>query len=134
MWFYKDREVSNHNDLPPTCTDFVYMIEYTNGKKYIGKKTIKSLRTKPPLAGKKRKRRVWTELPFADYKGSYAEDFGYETRRKEILYLCSTKKAATYLEAALIFHHDALFDPDFLNRNIVGKFFPKDLDGLIEEE
>ncbi len=133
MWIYNGKTVTNHNDLFPSCSDFVYLIKYTNGKKYIGKKTIKSLRKKPPLKGKKRARRVMTELPFVNYKGSYADEFGYEVESKTILYQCSTKKAATYLEAALIFHYDALFDPDYLNRNIVGKFFPNDLDGLIGE-
>ncbi len=133
MWLYKGKKVTNHNDLLPSCSSFVYIIKYTNGKKYLGKKVIKSLRKKPPLKGKKRARRIMTELPFNDYKGSYADELDYEVKSKIILYQCSTQKAATYLEAALIFHYDALFDPNYLNRNIIGKFFPNDLDGLLEE-
>ena len=47
MWIYKNKEVHGHDDLLPECTDFVYMIEYTNGQRYIGKKTVRSKRKKP---------------------------------------------------------------------------------------
>jgi hypothetical protein len=57
-----------------------------------------------------------------------------EIFKKEILYQCSTKKAATYLEAALLFHYDAIFDPKYLNSNISGTFYDNSLDGLIEPE
>lgn len=132
MWIYKGKEVHCHDDLEEGCTDFVYWIEYTNGQNYIGKKTVRSIRKKPPLKGKKRNRRILTNLPFVDYKGSHEGSKDLEIKSKEILYQCTTKKAATYLEAALMFHHDAIFDPNFLNVNIIGKFFDNDLKGLIE--
>ena len=133
MWIYKEKEINGHVDLHPRCTDFVYLVTDQDGRQYIGKKTIRSIRKKPPLKGKKRARRVMTDLPFMDYAGSHTKECG-EIVEKEILYQCSTKKAATYLETALLFHHDAIFDPHFLNTNISGRFFPNDLSGNLEDE
>jgi len=131
MWTYLGKPVASHDDLLPGCTDFVYWITFTNGKHYIGKKTVRSVRKKPPLKGKKRNRRVLTNIPFIKYVGSSEAVEGLLPASKEILYQCSTKKAATYLETALMFHHDVLFDPAFLNQNISGTFFDNDLKGLL---
>ena len=132
MWIYKNKQINSHDDLLPDCTDFVYMIYYSNGQKYIGKKTVRSKRKKPPLKGKKRCRRIMTKLPFVNYEGSSDLPAGLVITKKEILYQCGAKKAATYLEAALLFHHDAIFDPMYLNENISGTFFNNSLDGLLE--
>ncbi len=132
MWIYKGEKVFCHDDLLPGCTDFVYIIEYTNGQMYIGKKTVKSIRKKPPLKGKKRNRRILTNLPFVNYEGSHSKADDLEIHTKEILYQCNAKKAATYLEVAMLFHHDAIFDPNFLNENISGTFYDNSLVGLIE--
>ena len=132
MWEYNGREINSHDDLHPECSDFVYIITYTDGRKYIGKKNIKSVRKRPPLKGYKRNRRILISHPFVNYKGSHslAKDLTIES--KEILYQCSTKKAATYLEAALLFHHNAIFKDVYLNENISGVFFSTSLDGLLE--
>ena len=132
MWVYRNKIIKSHDDLLPNCTHFVYEITYTNGQKYIGQKTVKSKRKRPPLKGKKRCRRVWMNVPFLNYEGSSELTAGLEIERKEILYQCSTKKAATYLEMALLFHYDALFDPVYVNANIGGTLFDNSLDGLLE--
>lgn len=132
IWTYRSEEVTSHDDLLPGCTDFVYLITYVDGRMYIGKKTVRSIRKKPPLKGKKRPRRILTNLPFVDYEGSMEIENPPDIAAKEILYQCRTKKAATYLETALLFHHDAIFDDTYLNQNIGGRFFDNDLQGLIE--
>ena len=139
QWTYKDEEALTHADLLPECTDFVYMLTYESGKKYIGKKTVKSLRklkpTKAQLAIRKNYRRMeMVELPFAKYEGSSRETFGQVLTAKEILYQCSTKKTATYIEAAMLFNENAIFGSEYLNKSISGKFFDNDLDGLLGEE
>lgn len=133
MWIYKGKEIYNHDDLLPNCTDFVYIICYASGHYYIGKKTIRSIRRKPPLKGKKRNRRILTNHPFKDYIGSHESGVGLQITSKEILYQCSDKKAATYLETGLLFHYDAIFDPTYLNECIGGTFYENSLDGLMEE-
>lgn len=133
MWTFQNDAINSHEDLHPDCTDIVYWITFENGKHYIGKKTVRSLRKYPPLKGKKRARRKVKNIPFANYKGSSEETKDLEPISKEILYQCSTKKAATYLEAALLFHHNAIFESDFLNQNISGRFFDNDLDGMLND-
>lgn len=66
-WTYNNEIV---NELPD-CEGFVYIItNLTNNKKYIGKKLARFKTTKPPLKGKKNKRRGYKESDWRDYWGS----------------------------------------------------------------
>lgn len=139
MWLYKGKEVHCHADLISTCTDIVYCITYQSGKKYIGKKSVCSMRrlkpTKEQLKVRKNFKRVeLKDIPFANYTGSSKETEGEIVNQKEILYQCSTKKAATYIEAAILFAENAIFEDEYLNKNIIGKFFDSDLNGLLDIE
>jgi len=132
MWTYNDKPVNGHEDLLPGCTDFVYMITYEDGRKYIGKKAVRAMRKYPPLKGKKRARRKLKDLPFMNYIGSCEEAKDLVISSKEILYQCGARKAATYLEMALLVYHDAIFSDEYLNENISGTFYRNSLDGLLE--
>ena len=132
VWLYKNKKVKSHADLLPQCTDFVYEIEYTDGRKYIGKKTARGWRTLPPLKGHKRKRKVLKDVPFVKYEGSHKVE-GLTVKSKTILYQCKGKKAATYIECALLFGNNAIFEDEYINENISGKFFDNDLDGLLDQ-
>jgi hypothetical protein len=132
MWTFKDKPVDSHDDLLPECTDFVYIITYFNDLKYIGKKAVRAVRKKPPLKGKKRVRRIMTNLPFVNYKGSHEGADSMVPVSKEILFQCSARKAATYLEAELLFENYVLFDDTYINENISGTFFKNSLEGLLE--
>lgn len=139
MWLYKEKKVKSHEDLLPECTDIVYCIYYTSGKKYVGKKAVRSMRrlkpTKAQLAIRKNFKRVeQKDVPFIDYEGSSKETVGEVVQFKEILYQCSTKKSATYIEAGILFNEDAIFTDEYLNLNIIGKFFDNDLNGLLDQE
>jgi len=138
-WSYKGKEVKSHEDLLPECTDIVYCIYYESGKRYIGKKTVKSMRrlkpTKEQLKIRKNYKRVELKnIPFIDYIGSSKETKEEIVVAKEILHQCSSKKTATYIEAAILFSENALIDDNYLNLNILGKFFNTDLDGLLDTE
>jgi len=67
-----------------------------------------------------------------DYYGSQADIKALvrsskpEDWSREILDFVPTKKLLTYYEIKHIFLNDALEDPDFLNDNILGKFYQKD--------
>lgn len=132
MWLYKDRIIESHEDLFLECTDFVYVITYANGQKYIGKKAIRAFRRKPPLKGKKRNRRIMTDLPFKNYQGSHEAAKVLKPVKKEILFQCSSRKTSTYLEMCLCVHHNVLFETQFINENIGGTFFSNSLDGLLD--
>jgi len=132
-WVYKGRIVENHDDLLIECTDIVYLITYADGMKYLGKKAVRSMRRKPPLKGKKRNRIILTNLPFQKYVGSHESETA-DILSREILYQCKYRKSSTYIEAALLFEYDAVSDPMFLNENILGKFFARDVTGILDND
>lgn len=132
MWCYRGKWIKSHDDLHPECTDFVYVITYSNNKKYIGKKAVRAIRRKPPLKGYKRNRRIMTNLPFRNYQGSHDQVKDLTPVTKMILHQCSQRKTATYIEMEMLVKHEVLFHQEYINENISGTFFRDSLDGLIE--
>jgi len=135
-WLYRDKEILKHSDLPENCTDIVYELSYTDGTKYVGKKTIRSDRrvqpTKAQLAIRKNYKRVERkDIPFAKYVGSSSENEGKTLARKEILFLCSNKRTASYLEVKILFITGAIEHDGYNNKNISGRYFDNCLDGLL---
>ena len=136
-WTYRGKSILSHDDLPENCTDFVYELVFSDGTKYLGKKTIRSMRrikpTKAQLAIRKNYKRVELKnSPFIDYKGSSSENEDKTLVSKEILYLSSNKKSASYMETALLFENNVLFDDTYNNKNISGTYYDNSLEGLIE--
>ena len=118
-WIYKGKPV---NELPEGCEAFVYLITNNeSGKKYIGKKLAKFKTTKPPLKGKKNKRRGYKESDWREYWGSsdhLKEDviaLGEKKFTREILHLCPSRGVASYLEAREQFDRDVLLRDDYYN-------------------
>jgi len=119
MWLYKQKEVT---ELPEDCEAFVYLItNNTNNKKYVGKKLAKFKTTKPPLKGKKNKRRGYKESDWRTYWGSndyLKEDvikLGEDNFTREILYFCPSRGVASYLEAKEQFDREVLLSDDYYN-------------------
>lgn len=136
-WYYNNYEIKSHADLPDGTTHIVYKIYFTDGTKYIGYKTVRSMRklkpTRKQLAIRKNYKRVeMKDLPFLNYAGSSMENEGKIIKSKEILHFCSNKRTATYLEVKLLFEKDVLFNEWYNNQNIGGKYFNNALDGLIK--
>jgi hypothetical protein len=84
---------------------FVYLIEnIETGKKYIGKKFFKSLKTKKPLKGRVNKRRTKVASDWEDYYGSNkelkadVEKYGKDKFKRDILKLCKSKGTTNYYE------------------------------------
>jgi hypothetical protein len=118
-WIHKDNIV---NELPKECEAFVYLItNKINGMKYVGKKLAKFKTTKPPLKGKKNKRRGTKESDWRDYWGSSdhlkadVEKYGEENFIREILYFCPSRGVASYLEAKEQFDRQVLLSDDYYN-------------------
>lgn len=133
MWYGRGgREIEHHDDLHPDCTDIVYILYYSDGRMYIGKKAVRAIRRKPPLKGKKRNRRIMTNLPFLNYQGSFEGSKDITPVKKVILHQCSKRKASTYLEVELLFKYGAVFDDKYINNCISGTFYSNSLDGVIE--
>jgi len=127
MWIFYDEEI---NELPEEVIGFVYVIYYEDGRKYIGKKLAKTIKTLPPLKGKKRKRKKEVETDWRTYEGSHNKEGLAPIKKKEILYLCTNKRTMTYLETKLLFINNVLETDEFINSNISGLYFENCLDGL----
>ena len=101
---------------------FIYKItNLTNDKKYIGKKQCKSIRKRPPLKGKKNKRRHEVETDWKCYTSSSnqlnadLEVIGKENFKFEILRWCDSKWELSYYEARLQFKEEVLLRDDYYN-------------------
>jgi hypothetical protein len=108
--------------LPDDCEAFVYLITNNqNGMKYIGKKLAKFKTTKPPLKGRKNKRRGYKESDWRTYWGSSDHlnadvlELGEDKFRREILYYCPSRGVASYIEAREQFERRVLETDDYYN-------------------
>lgn len=118
-WIYQGKQI---DELPEGCEAIVYLItNKKNDKKYVGKKLAKRKVTRPPLKGRKNKRRSTKESDWRDYWGSsdhLKEDvakYGEDNFIREILYICPSKGIASYLEAREQFERKVLLTDDYYN-------------------
>ena len=99
-WTYLNKPITV---LPEDCVGFVYEItNTTNGRKYIGKKLARFKRSRPPLKGRKNKRRFKVDSDWQDYYGSSDEltadilKIGKDKFKREILFYCRSKSELSY--------------------------------------
>jgi len=118
-WLYNNKEIT---ELPEECEAFVYIItNLTNNRKYVGKKLAKFKTTKPPLKGRKNKRRGTKESDWKTYWGSNDHlkadviELGEDSFTREILHLCPSRGVASYLEAQEQFERKVLLTDDYYN-------------------
>lgn len=119
IWTYKGTPVE---EIPEGYMGFVYLItNLTNNKRYIGKKLASFKKSKPPLKGKKNRRRYSVESDWREYWGSSeklqadVEEIGPENFTREILYFCTSKAELSYLEAREQFERKVLETDDYYN-------------------
>jgi hypothetical protein len=118
-WTYKGTPVTEISD---DYEGFVYLItNLKTNQKYIGKKLAKFKTTKPPLKGKKNKRRGFKESDWKDYWGSSDRlnadvvALGQENFTREILYLCKSRAEMSYIEAREQFDRRVLETDEYYN-------------------
>jgi len=118
-WTYQGKEIT---EIPDGYEGFVYLItNLTNNQKYIGKKLAKFKTTKPPLKGKKNKRRGYKESDWQTYWGSSdrlnadVAALGEENFTREILYLCKGRGEMSYIEAREQFDRRVLETDEYYN-------------------
>lgn len=110
------------------------------GRQYIGKKNFfhttnkklgkKELAEIPVTRGKRpTKKQVVKESDWKTYYGSATEvkSLPKDEMTRYVLKLCKNKKELTYWETKMLFQYNVLEDDRYINDNILGKFFRKDL-------
>ena len=128
------------NEAPIGFIGFIYRIKFDDGTSYIGKKNFFSHRKRKfgkkelALITDKRLKKyeiVTKESDWRTYASSnptvkekIRNDEGYE---KEIICFARTKKHLTYLEEYELYKRWVLADDSYLNDNIAGRFFTKDV-------
>lgn len=134
MWKYKNQQISSIEDMPKDTFGFVYLItNIETGEKYIGKKTLVSRVTRPPLKGEKRKRKVLKESNWKNYYSSNKVlkqliiQGKQHLLQREILEFAPNKKLLSYFENYYLYFYKTIEpNSNFLNDNISGKFFSGD--------
>jgi hypothetical protein len=118
-WTYKGKPVDTIDD---EYEGFVYLITNLKTKqKYVGKKLAKFKTTKPPLKGRKNKRRGYKESDWREYWGSSdrlnedVKNLGEENFTREILYFCKSRAEMSYIEAREQFDRRVLETDEYYN-------------------
>ena len=121
-WEFQGQHIK---ELPSEVIGFVYEItNTTNGRKYIGKKLARFKRSRPPLKGRKNKRRYKVDSDWQDYYGSSDEltidvnRLGKDKFKREILFYCRSKAELSYVEAREQFARKVLESNDYYNGHI----------------
>lgn len=141
-WTLKGMEIKHIKDFPDGAIGFIYMLHFSDGKKYIGRKNLYSYtkrnfgKKELALMTDKRKKTyeiVKKEMKWQTYEGSKKEikdlkEDGITVVKKEILKVCFTLKQMTYYETQCLFSYGVLEGYDFYNDNILGKFYRRDLE------
>jgi hypothetical protein len=135
-WTYKGKPVTSLSDMPKSIWGFVYVITTKDGKQYIGRKQVQSIRKRKfgkkeaSLIKDKRKKlyeMITKESNWKLYTGSNL-DLNKDIKngveyKKEILHYCSDKTKLTYFETKELFVQEVLEDEKYYNSNILGKFY-----------
>jgi hypothetical protein len=102
----------------------------------VGRKYFTTIKKKPPLKGKKNKRRETVETDWKEYWGSSPrlqadiDRLGKDKFTREIIHLCKTRGETNYMEAYYQFTEGVLLREDNYNGIIqikLGKGSVKDL-------
>ena len=118
-WTYNNIVV---NDLPDEVEGFVYVItNLVDNRKYIGKKLARFKTTKPPLKGRKNKRRGTKESDWRTYWGSSdhlnadVKKLGPDKFTREIIHYCPSRGILSYMEAKEQFDRRVLETDEYYN-------------------
>ena len=143
MWKFKGKEITSSKQLPEGAIGFIYIMNLSDGKQYIGRKNLYSKRKKPlgkkalTLITDKRLKKyevVIKESDWASYNSSNKsinlglKEGNLNIESKEIIKICFTEKQMTYFETQALFCYGVLEHPEnYYNDNILGKFYKRDL-------
>ena len=138
-WTYNNKPFDS--DMIEDYVGFVYEVYDTQTEmKYIGKKKFWSKVTRPPLKGKKNKRRSVKESDWKLYYGSseevksLVENTGEWRFKRKIIRLCKTAGEMSYYEMKEQIDNDVLLKPkEYYNAFVGGKIHRRHLNHLIKK-
>lgn len=144
-WLYKDKIIQDITDFPQETYGFIYLsIHLPSGKAYLGKKSLyhnvkkklgkKELADQPITRGRNiTTKQTIKESNWKTYYGSakpileLIKQGKQKDFERKILCIAPNKKLLTYYECKYLFQLGVLEKPDeWINDNILGKFFRKD--------
>lgn len=150
-WTYKGQLITHIDDMPEGTYGFIYKVTHLGtNQKYIGKKVLyfernkrlgkralealREERAKKGIKGRvPLKQKVIKESDWKDYHGSHLEikrlldKDGPMSFSRQILCFVKSKKELTYYECKELFINEVLeSDHQYINDNILGKFYRKD--------
>ena len=139
-WTYNNKPFDC--DMIENYIGFVYEVYDKEAKmKYIGKKKFWSKVTKPPLKGKKNKRRSLKESDWKSYYGSseevksLVENTGEWRFKRKIIRLCKSLGEMSYYEMKEQIDNDVLLKPnEYYNAFVGGKIHRRHLNHLIKNK
>jgi hypothetical protein len=156
MWRKDNKKIDSIEKVPEDAVGFIYCIsDLTTGKSYIGKKSLfhwktvgikrynelkqegikvarhknkkKSKKGSPVWVHKARLESDWLMYTGSNQELNQAIEDG-NSIEKEIWGFATCEKQLTFLELEALIKMDVLREPDkFYNGNILGKFFPADV-------
>jgi hypothetical protein len=145
MWLYENKVINSIEDFGEIQPyGFIYITTHIpTGRKYLGKKSLFQILNKklgkkeqiqqPITRGRtKTTKQIIKESDWKTYYGS--EEFikqkvkekKQEEFTREIIHLVKNKKLLTYFECKYQFMYGVLENKEWMNTNILGKFFTKD--------
>ena len=134
-WIYRGKPFDSE-DIQDNY-GFIYRITNTqNGYDYVGRKYFTTVKKRPPLKGKKNKRRETVETDWKEYWGSSPrlqadiDTLGKDKFTREIIHLCKSRGETNYMEAYYQFTEGVLLREDNYNGIIqikLGKNSVKDV-------
>ena len=134
-WIYRGKTFDSE-DIQDNY-GFIYRITNTqNGYDYVGRKYFTTVKKRPPLKGKKNKRRETVETDWKEYWGSSPrlqadiDTLGKDKFTREIIHLCKSRGETNYMEAYYQFTEGVLLREDNYNGIIqikLGKNSVKDV-------
>ena len=150
MWKFKGKEIVSSKQSPAGAVGFIYLMTLSDGKQYIGRKSLYSRRKRyfgkkemAEITDKRRKNyeTVVKESDWTKYNSSNKnittglKEGKLSIVSKEIIKICFTEKQMTYFETQALFCYGVLEHPeDYYNDNILGKFYKRDLIKDVDSE
>lgn len=127
MWLFQGKEFTE--DMIGENVGFVYLItNHSSGKQYVGKKLFTKSKTFQKNKKKKRTRVASDWLTYTGSNDQLNEDIlAGHSISKEILHLCKSKGACSYLETKEILMRDCLLSDKWYNEWCMIKVHSKHL-------